>query len=59
MQPHIKYHLFGRPVTEEEWERYNAEQRLREAEVENKRNMEREERVLEEHEAKNEETVPT
>ena len=59
VQPLIEYQLFGRWVTQEEWERYNAEQHRREAEAENKRNMEGEERVLDEHEGENEETIPT
>ena len=50
-KPHIEYHLFGWIVTQEKWEQYNAERRWREAEAENKRNMDTEERILEEHEA--------
>ena len=50
-KPHVEYQLFGRLVTQEEWKQYNDEQRRREEEAGDKRNMEREERIPEEHEA--------
>ena len=58
-KPHIEYQHFGWPVTQEEWEKYNVERRRREVEAENRRNMDRKERIPKEHEAENEETVPT
>ena len=59
VQPIIEYHLFGQQVTQEEWDRYNAEKHQKEVEAENKRKMEGAERFLEEHEGENEETLPT
>ena len=59
VQPLIEYQIFGKWVTQEEWDRYNIEQRQREANAKNKRNMEGEERVLDEHEGENEEIIPT
>lgn len=59
VHPLIEYHLFVKRVTQDEWNRYNAEKHRREAKEENKRKMEGEERVLDEHKAENEEIVPT
>ena len=50
VQPLIEYHIFGQRVTQEEWDRYNVEQHQREVEAKNKRKMEGEERVMDEHE---------